>query len=71
MENFEASISELLEVESVAINDHLSSFDSWDSLTILSIIAYCLEEFNVSLSSEEIEDAITIKGLQELIKSKT
>ena len=70
MENFETTIAEILEVESVNLTDSLSSFDAWDSLSILSIIAYCDEEFKVALSSDEINNSETIGGLKELINSK-
>ena len=69
-EKFETSISELLEVDSVLMTDYLNSFDSWDSLTKLSIIAFCMEEYGVSLTAEEIDKSETIKGLKELIESR-
>jgi len=70
MENFESLISEALEVDSVNMTDELISFDSWDSLTILSIIAVVSEEYNVELGKEEIENSKTIGGLKELIDSR-
>jgi acyl carrier protein len=70
MENFESSIAELLEEETVELSDELESFDAWDSLTILSIIAFCDSEYNVPLSAEEIGGSGTIMGLRELIESK-
>jgi acyl carrier protein len=70
MENFRPLISEVLEVDTVEMSDELISFDSWDSLTILSIIAIVSDEFNVELTREEIENSETIKGLEELIESR-
>jgi acyl carrier protein len=70
MENFKSLISEVLEVDSVEMTDELISFDSWDSLTILSIIAVVSDEFNVELGREEIENSKTIGGLKELIDSR-
>ena len=70
MENFETSIAELLETESVELSDELQSFDAWDSLTVLSIIAFCDSEYNVPLSAEEINDSKTIEGLKGLIQNK-
>jgi acyl carrier protein len=70
MENFESSIAELLEEEAVVLSDELQSFEAWDSLTILSIIAFCDSEYNAPLSAEEIENSGTILGLRELIESK-
>ena len=70
MENFIESIAEIFEVETVALSDELESFEAWDSLTILSIIAFCDSEYNAPLSAEEIENSGTILGLKELIESK-
>lgn len=70
MENFESSITEILEVDTIDLNDELESYDAWDSLTILSIIAFCDSEYNIQLSVEEIENSNTILGLKELIESK-
>ena len=70
MENFETAISEILEVDSIESNDYLESFDTWDSLTILSIIAFCDSEYKITLSADEINKSETINGLKELVKSK-
>ena len=70
MENFESSIAELLEEESVVLSDELQSFEAWDSLTILSIIAFCDSEYGVALSADEIDNSGTVMGLRELIESK-
>ena len=70
MDDFESSMAEILEVDQVELTDELESFDTWDSLARLSIIALCEENYNVALSAKEIEDSKTISGLKELIKSK-
>ena len=70
MEDFLTLIAEILEEESVEPSDELQSFEAWDSLTILSIIAICDSEYNTPLSAEEIENSNTILGLRELIESK-
>lgn len=70
MKNFESMIAEILEVENIEMSDELASFDAWDSLTILSIIALCDDQYNVSLSAEEIKNSETIQGLYNLVKNK-
>lgn len=70
MENFKAEMAELLEVDNVELTDELSSFECWDSLTILSIIALAGEKYNVTLSAAEINKSQTVGGLKELIKLK-
>ena len=70
MENFIEEIAEILEEETVGLSDELKSFEAWDSLTVLSIIAICDSGYGVALSAEEIESSGTILGLKELIESK-
>lgn len=70
MNNFIESISEILEVDSVTYTDQLNSFDSWSSLTVLSIIAYSDENFNVVLSADQINSCSTIGDLKALLSSK-
>ena len=70
MENFKLKITELLEVENVELNDELESFECWDSLTILSIIAMADETYKVELLADDVKNSLTIGGLQELIKSR-
>lgn len=70
MENFDVDIAEILEVDSVNMNDELKGFDCWDSLTVLSIIALSSESYQVILSASEIHESITVGGLKTLIQSK-
>jgi acyl carrier protein len=70
MEDFLEQMAEIMEVDSVNPSDELSSFEAWDSLTTLSIIALADDEYQVSLTNAEIADAKTIDGLKELILKK-
>ena len=70
MENFDTLIAEILEVDSVNADDKLLSFECWDSLTLLSIIALTDQNYNVNLSANDVMDATTIGGLKDLIKSR-
>ena len=70
MENFDIEIAEILEVDTVKADDQLTSFDCWDSLTILSIIALASENYKITLNAAEVVAAATIGGLKELIQAK-
>lgn len=70
MEQFLEQMAEILEVESVSPNDELESFEAWDSLTQLSIIALASENYDVTVSALELKSAKTIEGLKKLIDSK-
>lgn len=70
MNEFENGLAELLEVDSVQDSDVLEDFESWDSLTSLSIIAFIDENYNVTVSGQELLQAKTIGGLRGLVESK-
>ncbi len=70
MNNFRIELAEILEVDGVEKDELLSSFECWDSLTILSIIALAGENYNVTLSAADVNNSNTVGGLEELIKSK-
>jgi acyl carrier protein len=70
MKNFEKQLAEILEVEAVRDTDELNAFDSWDSLTILSIIALVDENYGVPMTAEQIEETVTIGGLVNYVQGK-
>jgi acyl carrier protein len=70
MEKFNESIAEILEVEHVELHNELAAFDAWDSLTVLSIIAFSYSNYDAAVSAEEVKNSETILGLKKLIESK-
>ena len=70
MDDFIIEIAEILEVDNVEMTQELESFECWDSLTILSIIALSDEIYKVTLSADEVNNAKTIGGLKEMINAK-
>ena len=70
MESFANDMAELLEVDEVEESDALEDFEAWDSLTALSIIAFIDENYNVSVSAQDLTDAKTVGGLKSLVMSK-
>ena len=70
MEKFNESIDEILEVENVELHNELAAFDAWDSLTVLSIIAFSYSNYDAAVSAEEVKNSETILGLKKLVESK-
>jgi len=56
-------IAEILEVEEITMEDELNSFDEWDSLTGLSIIALVDSDYKKTLSNDQIKEFITVGDL--------
>ena len=61
-------LAEILEEEAVNVEDVLSEFDAWDSLSILSIIAYASENYKKQLSNSDIRSLKTVGELVILIE---
>ena len=69
-EQFLMDLAEILEEDIVNDSDVLADFDAWDSLSILSIIAYAQEHYKKQLKNNEIRDMETIADLITLIENK-
>ncbi|WP_323027659.1 acyl carrier protein [Gelidibacter japonicus] len=59
-----------LENENVSLTDHLSSYESWDSLGRLSLMALIDESFDIQLSDEEFNSFETIEDLHKALVAK-
>ncbi len=63
-DRFYAALAEILEVESVGDGDVLREFESWDSLTRLSIIAMAESDYRTVLSAKDLEGLATVGQLK-------
>ncbi len=66
-------LAEALEMESSQINssDRFRDFESYDSLTELSVFAMLDSEFGIELELEEFKKHITVGDLVRLVKNST
>lgn len=60
-------LAEILEEETINETDELESFDEWDSLTTLSLIAMADSDYSVTLSNEKVEEFVTVKDVVDYI----
>jgi acyl carrier protein len=58
-------LEDVFEIDSEIMNleDLFKDYESWDSLTLLALIATIHDEFDVSLSNNDIEELNTIKDI--------
>jgi acyl carrier protein len=70
MEKFLQKLSDILEVELLSPTQDMKQLDLWDSLTVLSILAYIDEEFGVTVEAPELADVKTATELYGLVQSK-
>ena len=70
MQEYLDQMAELMEEDEVNPSDEITSFEAWDSLTSLSIIAMADDEYGITLSANDILEAKTIEGLYDAIQTK-
>lgn len=71
-QTFLEQMKEILDIEDreLSMEDEFKGFDEWSSLASLSLIAMVDEEYEVTLSGDDIRNAVTVQDLFNLIKSK-
>lgn len=64
---------ETLEIEgrTVDLNDEFKSFEEWDSLALLSLIAMIDEEYNLIIDSNQFQELNTIGDVFNYIKENS
>ncbi|GGB72115.1 hypothetical protein GCM10007424_10130 [Flavobacterium suaedae] len=73
MENkFIEALQEALEMEDQEVNfsDAFRDYDTWDSLSRLSLIAVLDSEFDVQIEDEEFAKLITVQDLYDAVMAK-
>lgn len=69
MEKFKEKLVDIFEVSSISDSDVIKDFDSWDSLTLLSLIAVVDAEYNIQINAKLFEEVLTIGDLLEYISN--
>ncbi len=70
MDEFLNEMAEILEEDTVDPKSELTSFESWDSLAVLSVAALADAQFGVTMSAQEINEAKTVEQLYQRIIDK-
>ena len=70
MEEIYGKLADILQVDQVKPTDVLASFEEWDSLSVLSVVAMLDAQYGVNLSAKELLGVSTAQGLVELITQK-
>ncbi len=70
MNEFYEKMAEILEVDEVKPNDEIASFDNWDSLGVLAILAFADSRYDVTVAGEEIARMKLVSELEELIQRR-
>lgn len=58
-------------LDSIAIDAKLASAPEWDSLAMLSCIAFVDSDYNARISGHELQECETLEAIFELVRSKS
>lgn len=70
MQKLITKLQDILEEDNITENNILEDFEEWDSLSIITVIAFVDKEYKVNLYSKDIKSARTVKDLITLIEQK-
>jgi acyl carrier protein len=70
MEKFYLNLAELVEVDEVKPDDVLRDFASWDSLTVLAVVATLDSEYGVNMTAADMRDIETAGQLASAVESR-
>jgi acyl carrier protein len=70
MKELNVEMADVLEIDTIDDDTKLETFDSWDSLAMLSILAFIDSEYNVNLSTDDIADVKNLSDLKSIVISK-
>lgn len=62
---------EVTEKDEISAQTEFKMLDEWDSMIGLSVIGMVFNTYNVKISGEDINNAVTIVDLFELVQSKS
>jgi len=71
-QKFIEQIKEVFEIEGkeISLTDCFRDYDTWDSLTNLSLIAMLDDEFDILITYSDFKNLFTLSDLFELVKKK-
>jgi acyl carrier protein len=71
MEEINIEMADILEVDFVSDDDELKDFVGWDSLAILSLLAFIDDNYDVQLGGEDFETIRSLSDVKKLVQAKS
>jgi acyl carrier protein len=68
MANLIEQIKEVLEVEELNINEKFKDLEEWDSLSVLSTLAFLDSDYKINMSQQEVEAFSSIAEFIEYVE---
>ena len=70
MDELNNELADILEIESISDDSEFKSCPNWDSLAILSLLAYIDKIYGVQIYNNELDSISKLKDLKKLILEK-
>ena len=70
MDALTEQILEIFEIEEIAPTDVLRDLELWDSLTVISLIAFLDESYGINIEVTELVDVITVADLFSFVEQR-
>ena len=70
MEKLIQQMIEIFEVDQVNPDDVLRSFDLWDSLSVISLVAAVDEDYGVTMDADDLTDIVTAADLFAFVEAR-
>ncbi len=69
-ENFIELLKEVFEVDEVKFEDTFRDYDTWDSLTNISLIAMLDDEYEVIIDTKDFSNIVTVRELYDGVNER-
>ena len=70
MEKLIQQMIEIFEVDHVNPDDVLRSFELWDSLSVISLVAAVDEDYGVTMDADDLTDIVTAADLFAFVEAR-
>jgi acyl carrier protein len=70
MEDLVEALKDILEVDELVLSAELSTYEMWDSLSALSLIAFVEERYSIVVGADDLAQMKTVSGVIEFIANK-
>jgi acyl carrier protein len=61
---------EIFEVDSISPDDVLRTYDLWDSLSVISLVAAVDEEYGVTMDADDLTEIVTASDLFAFVEAR-
>jgi acyl carrier protein len=69
VQELESELLNIFELDTVSESDILKSYEMWDSLSVLSLIAFLDDRYGIGIDAAELAEISTVAALFEFVEA--